>query len=80
MINEFIAEFCGNFFLQLFNFFIHKFNDITRLNINQMVMMFALGKLITGAAIAKIMRLNDTRFVKKPNGPIDRCEGYFGIF
>ena len=67
---ELIAQFFGYLFLQGFDVRINKLNNFTGIHIYQMIVMFALGVFIAGAAVAKINTLENPRFFKEFDGAV----------
>jgi hypothetical protein len=52
-----VAKLGSDPFLQGFNLWIDKFDDLTGLHVDQMIMMFAVGRLVPRAAIAEFVLL-----------------------
>ena len=71
MAYQLVAKFFGHFALQAFDLLVNEFNYFAGPHIDQMVVMFFGGFLVTGAPIAEVMAIEDVRFLEQLHGPID---------
>ena len=65
MIDQAEAKRARNRFLQLLDIFIGEFDDFTRLDIDQMIVMIVRNFLIPGTPITEIMAREDGRLFKQ---------------
>ena len=71
MVDEAEAELFGDPFLKHFKFFVDEFDDAPGLHVDQMIVMRVRGSFVAGPAVAKLMPLEDARFLEQSNRPID---------
>src|SRR5258705_9292587 len=70
VIDQFVAELAGDFRLQLFYFFRCEFDHLAVAQIDQMVVMAVAHLFVAGAALAKIMALDDAGILEQLDGSI----------
>jgi len=76
VVHEAKAQPVGNFCLERFQHSIMKLDDITCLDIDQMIMMLVWRRLIPGSAVAEIMPLKNACFFEQTNGAVYRRNRY----
>ncbi len=72
MTHQRIAERGGDGMLQLFDLFVAKLDDATRLHVDQMIVVITGHLLIARPAVAEIVASEDVGLLEQANGPIDR--------
>ena len=76
---EIIAKLGGDLFLQGFDLGVDKFDHITGLDIDQMIVVFPRRVFIAGTAIAEFQTLQNTGFLEQLDRTIDRCQRYAAV-
>ena len=69
----------GDLFLKPLDLFGPKFDNVSGINPDEMIMVFLVGCLIARAAIREGMALKDTLGFKNVHGPVNRCDRDTGI-
>src|SRR5579884_2514390 len=70
--DEVVAELVGDDLLQLLDFLVAEFDDLTGLQIDQVVVMRTRHLFIARAAVAEIVPGEDVRLLEQPHGPVHR--------
>lgn len=79
VIDQPISELLRNLLLKNLYFRILEFDDLTGLDIDQMVVVRFRDFFVARSAVAEIVPVEDIVFLKQPHGPIDGRNAYFGI-
>ena len=79
MIDQTIAEFFGDPFLDQLDFGVVEFDHFTRLDVDQMIVMLTARRFITGASVSEFVTLEDIGALQQAYGSIDRGETYMII-
>lgn len=74
MMDDVIAERAGNLFLQFLDLVRLEFDHSSRIDIDQMVMMFAMGLFKTRWAAIEGVAMNGAHFFQQVHGPVDGRE------
>src|SRR5690606_13438742 len=72
MINQFEAEFLGDLVLQFLDLIAGELDHLPGLNIDQMIVMLIRYFLVAGAAVTKIVALENTVFFQHADGAVNR--------
>lgn len=70
--NQAIPKLAGNSQVEVFDFRAAKLNDIARVQIDQVVVMFFRRQFVAGAPISKSVTLKNSHLDQLLNGPIHR--------
>src|ERR1700677_610234 len=72
VVDQFVAELAGDFGLQLLDLLGGEFDHLAVAQIDQMVVMAVAHLLVAGAALAKVVPLDDAGVLEQLDGPIHR--------
>src|SRR6476469_2468979 len=70
VIDQFVSKLAGDFGLQFFYFFRGEFDHLAVAQIDQMVVMAVAHLFVAGAALAKVVPLDDAGVLEKLDGSI----------
>ena len=71
MVNQPVAQFFGNLFLQGLQFRIDKLYHLAGFDINQMIMMRLRNGFVACASVTKIVAVENARLFEQANRPVD---------
>src|SRR5262245_55185513 len=79
MVDELVTELARNELLQPLDLLIAKLDDLSRLEVDQMVVVIVAGLLIARPAIAKVMLRQDAGILEQLHRAIDGCDRDTGV-
>src|SRR4029450_775317 len=66
------TELARHALLQLFDLLVGELDNLSGLDVDEMVVMTKPRRLVAGAPIAEVVTLEDARAFEQPHGPVDR--------
>jgi hypothetical protein len=79
MVDEAEAEPLRDPLLQFLELLVDEFDDVAGLDVDQMIVVGLRRSLVTRAAVAELMPLENARLFEQPDRPIDRRDRDIGI-
>src|SRR3954465_9511991 len=79
MVDQAEAELLRDPLLQCLELIVDEFDDITGLNVNQMVVMVLGRGFVPGPAVAELVPLQDASLFEQANGTVDGRDRNVGI-
>ena len=71
MVDQAEAQLLGDPPLELLELLVDELDDVAGLDVDEMIVMGGVRRLIAGSAVAEIMAFQDPGFLEQPNRPVD---------